>query len=79
MNRVRVRAVTERPGAQTGGPGGLIGVNTTVVPNVLTRVGGPGGLIEMIAMLGNPRRFGLGGLNVSMTTRPPAVSTVVRA
>lgn len=57
----------------------MIGVNTTVVPLVRARQG-PGGWMEMMARFGNAKRFGEpGGVwNVSMMTRPPLVSMVVR-
>jgi hypothetical protein len=66
--------------AQMGGPGGKIGVNVTVVPIVRARQG-PGGWIEMIARLGSANRLAEpGGVwNVSIVTRPPLVSIVVRA
>ena len=57
----------------------MIGVKVTVVPTVRTRHG-LGGWIEMIARLGKAKRLGgPGGIwIVSIMTRPPAVSMVVR-
>ena len=84
MSRTRIASELMRvgnpPRCQPGGPGGMTGVNTTVVPLVRTRHG-PGGWMETTARSGRANEFAApgGARNVSMFTTPPAVVMLVRA